>query len=142
MRGRPKKLQILSCNQVNNLPDPRQFRREGFNGLLWIDKRREQLLVESAGEHVFPQAPPRCEPVRGHEEDDGLATVGRGVQGPFPAFASGDAANWIEIQKDIVPALRYEPIFQGDGFEILLARMAEENARHPVRSDAVGQPLL
>jgi hypothetical protein len=95
-----------------------------------IDDDGEQLLIERAREGVLPQAPARCEPVAGDEEDDRFAARRRLVQRPLPALARRDAALGVEIEEDVVPTLGRQPIAQRHRLEIVGAGMAEEDARH------------
>jgi len=72
----------------------------------------------------------------GDEKNDRLAAVGRLVQLALPALARGDAALGIEVEEDVVPAFRLEPVAERDRREIVLARMTEKNTRHRVVADA------
>ena len=56
------------------------------------------------------------------------------MQRALPALAGGNAALRIEIKEDFVlPAVRREPVAQGDGLGVVGARMAQKDARHTNR---------
>ncbi len=64
------------------------------------------------------------------------------MQLAFPAFAGGDTPFRIEIEENIVPAFRFEPIGERDRGEIVLARMAEKNTRHGRVAGKMKRPTL
>src|ERR1700686_2498507 len=88
------------------------------------------IRAPSTRERVFLEAPVGLQPISRDEEHDRLAARRRRVQRALPALARSDAANRVEIEKDVVPADGSEPVAERDRLEIVPARMAEKNARH------------
>ena len=74
----------------------------------------------------------RREPGLAHQEQHRLAAIDGLIQRLLPTLTRPDAAVGIEIEEDIVPAFRLEPTMQGDGWPVIGARMAEEDAGHAV----------
>ena len=60
---------------------------------------------------------------------------------PLPAFSRRNATLRIEIEEDIFPAFRGEPVAQRDRLEIVLARMAEEYSR-PAPDPRLVKPIV
>ncbi|MGD1037174.1 MAG: hypothetical protein ABR878_08250 [Roseiarcus sp.] len=121
---------VLPASEIDDLPRALQLGRQLGDRLARIDSDGEQLLIQRAREVVFPETPAGGEPIGGDKKDDGFAARRRLVQRPLPALARRDAALGIEIEKDVVPAFRRQPIAQRDSSEIVGARMAEKDARH------------
>ena len=94
-----------------------------------VDQQREQFFVEPVGELIFVAAPFRDEPFFRHKEQHRFAAGRRVFERMRPALARGNAAFWIEIEKNIVwlaPAFADEPIPYCDRPVVILARMADE----------------
>ena len=137
-----KQAQILAVNEIDDLPDARQFFRERSDCPGRIGQRREQLLAEPTRERIFLCAPAGAEPIRRHEEDDRFAAARGVVQRPLPALPRRNAALRIEIEENVLPAFGGEPVAQRDRLEIVLARMTQKYARHSIepQSDTDRQP--
>src|SRR5271170_7150062 len=125
-------MQVLAMNEIDDLPDARQFFRERSDGSGRIGQRGEQLLIEPTRERKFLCAPAGAEPIRRHEEDDRFAAARGVVQRPLPALPRCDAALRIEVEENILPTFGGEPVAQRDRLEIILARMAQKYARHSI----------
>ncbi len=89
----------------------------------------EGSLVELLGEAQLLQAPGRVQPGATDQEQYRLATVGRFVQPALPTLASGNPARRIQIEEEVVPAFRRQPVGERHRLGIVGARMAEEDAR-------------
>ena len=48
----------------------------------------------------------------------------------LPPLPGRDAVLWVEVEKDVVPALIGEPFLYCVGFKVVLARVTEEDTRH------------
>ncbi len=128
-RGR-EQLQVLPAREVDHLPHAGQLWRQVGDRLGQVDENGEKLLVQAARQLVFLAAPARGEPTGRDDEHHRLAARRRRVQCAFPPLARRDAAIRIDVEENVVPAFGGEPIAQRDGLEVVVARMAEEDARH------------
>src|ERR1039458_5100863 len=79
------------------------------------------------------EAPARSEPNARDKEQYRFAARGRFVESALPPFSCRYAAIRIDIKKNIFPAFTLQPIAKCNGLGIVLARMAQKNARHDHR---------
>ena len=101
-----------------------------------LDQDAEAPLVELLGEAELAEAPVRIEPGAAHQEQHGLAAVGGLVEAPLPALAGGDAARRVEVEEEVVPAFRRQPVAKRDRLRVVAAGMTEEDARHALPDTA------
>ena len=94
------------------------------------DERHDDFLAHQPGGVDLRLAPAGRQPFRGDECKHHLATKGGLLQRFLPALAGNDAALGVEVEEDVVPAVRGEPIADLDGLVVVAARMTDEKARH------------
>jgi hypothetical protein len=82
------------------------------------------------GQQELGLAPSGRGPFRGDDKDDKLAMIDGCLQCCLPAIAGDQPTFRVEIKEDIVPALRFHPVANRDGFRIVGTRMTDKNARH------------
>ena len=121
----PEHRVVMARGKIDNLPSAGQLSGELGDGD-GLNQNAEQPLVEPPREIELLQAPGGVEPGARNEEQDRFATRGGLVQCPLPALAGLNAALRIEVEKNVVPAFRLEPVAKGNRFGIVGARMAEE----------------
>src|SRR5215469_8750805 len=64
--------------------------------------------------------------------------MGSLLQGFLPALAGDDAALGVEVEENVVPAVRGEPSADLDGFVVVAARVTDEKARHGLKPSHPG----
>ena len=116
---RAKHFMVGAAGQVDQLPGGGQFVWK-TRDIQIFDQHAEDALVQPVGQVELAQAPLRTQPVRRHQKQHRIAAVGRIVQRPLPALAGDNAAFGVEIQKQIVPAFRAQPVGQGQAAKLSL----------------------
>src|SRR5262249_8979482 len=103
---------------------------ERHSALIDSDERDKNFLAHEARSIDFRFAPSRGKPVLRNECEHYLATMGSLLQGFLPALACYNSAFWIEIEKDIIPAVGGKPIADFNSLLAVAAGVAYEDAGH------------
>jgi hypothetical protein len=99
-----------------------------------VDQRDDGLLAHHLCGVYLRLAVARRQPLRRDQRQHDLATRGGLLQGFLPALAGDDAALGVEVEEDVIPAVRGEPIADLDSLVVVTARMTDEKARHGLRT--------
>ena len=116
----PKQSQILAMNEIDNLPDARKF--FGSDAIVLVGSASAAnsfLLSPRAIEYSFAHQP---EPSQIADARKMIVSQRRRAT-PAPSAAPPRCRARIEIEEDVLPAFRGEPVAQGDRLEIVLARI-------------------
>jgi len=126
-QSRREQLEVLAGAKIGCLPGPGKGRGQRGDAEARFDDHGEELFVEAACQRKFFAAPIRRKPVARDKKNHRLAALRSLMELTLPALACGDAAFGIEVKKNIGPAFGCQPIGKRLRFEIIAARMTDEN---------------
>src|SRR6185436_14792699 len=78
----------------------------------------------------FGDAIPRRQPGSGENKEHGLAAMGALLKALQPTLSRNQTAMRVDVEKEIVPAARHQPVSQRQSLRVVRARMADEDPRH------------